>query len=133
MIRREIGIFLIVGALTVVVDFCVYRSLGWAGMRVDIAKAAGFLAGTVFAYFANRMWTFNHARHAAGSALRFALLYATTLGANVAVNGMVLSSLAGSSAAVQIAFLIATAVSAALNFVGMKFFVFKPLALSEVE
>ena len=48
-------------------------------------------------------------------------------------NALVLSGLDGPPAAVQIAFLIATAVSAALNFVGMKFFVFKPLSLPEVE
>ncbi|MDF3036205.1 MAG: hypothetical protein K0S28_1479 [Paucimonas sp.] len=130
MISRELRVFLVVGSLTVLVDFLVYRGLVWTEMRVDMAKGIGFLAGTVFAYFANKLWTFNRTAHAAGSALRFALLYAATLGANVAVNSLVLSALSEIAAAMQIAFLFATGVSATLNFVGMKFFVFKPVMAS---
>lgn len=127
MIRRELAVFLVVGVLTVAIDFVSYRGLlatGWLG--IDPAKAAGFLIGTVFAYFANRLWTFGHHRPAAGSALRFALLYATTLAANVAVNAVLLAVLADWSYALQLAFLVATCVSAALNFLGMKLFVFRP-------
>ena len=61
MIRRELAIFLVVGTLTVVIDFLTYRGLIWAQLLgVDSAKGIGFLTGTVFAYFANRFWTFGH-------------------------------------------------------------------------
>ena len=63
MIKRELAIFLVVGATTVLVDFVTYRSLiGFEVMVVDMAKTIGFLAGTIFAYFANRFWTFVHNR-----------------------------------------------------------------------
>lgn len=125
MIRRELAIFLIVGSLTVLLDYLTYRSWIWMGlMNVDMAKATGFLVGTVFAYFANRFWTFSHKPHVSGSAWRFILLYTATLGANVLVNSLVLELLDGVSIAIQIAFLLATGVSACLNFVGMKLFVF---------
>jgi putative flippase GtrA len=98
----------------------------WSGLLgVDIAKATGFLVGTVFAYFANRIWTFGHKSHAPGSAWRFTVLYAATLGANVFVNALALAVLADVTAAIQMSFLLATGVSATLNFLGMKLFVFK--------
>ena len=131
MIKRELGIFLIVGSLTVLVDFGAYRSLVWLEVAgVDMAKAIGFLVGTLFAYFANRFWTFGHKSHAPGSLWRFVALYGTTLGANVLVNSLALKLFADAIAAVHLAFLLATGISATLNFLGMKLFVFKPRATS---
>ena len=96
MIRRELAIFLIVGTLTVIIDFLTYRSLIWAKLLgVDCAKGVGFLTGTVFAYFANRFWTFGHKVHAVGSAWRFIILYSLTLAANVLVNAYLLNWLPG--------------------------------------
>ena len=47
MIKRELAIFLVVGASTVLVDFISYRGLiGFQVMEVDTAKATGFLVGT---------------------------------------------------------------------------------------
>lgn len=129
MIRRELGIFLVVGSLTVLIDYLTYRSLVWAQLlAVDTAKGVGFVTGTAFAYFANSYWTFGHRQHAAGSAWRFALLYAVTLSTNVGLNALALDALITLPGAVQFAFLIATAVSATMNFVGMKSFVFKATA-----
>jgi putative flippase GtrA len=92
MIRRELGIFLIVGTLTVVIDFLTYRGLIWAQLLgVDSAKGMGFLIGTVFAYFANRFWTFGHKAHAIGSVWRFIAVYSLTLAANVLVNSFLIN------------------------------------------
>jgi len=128
LIKRELVIFLVVGASTVFVDFIIYHGmLGFQVMEVDMAKATGFLVGTLFAYFANRFWTFGHMSHITGSAWRFSALYATTLGANILINALALKLLAGMAAYLQLAFLLATGVSACLNFFGMKFFVFRSL------
>ena len=134
MIKRELAIFLIVGVSTVLVDFILYRGLiGFQVMEVDMAKAAGFLVGTLFAYFANRFWTFGHNPHVPGSVWRFSALYASTLGANVLTNALVLKLLADMAIASQLAFLLATGVSACLNFLGMKLFVFKPIPAPELQ
>lgn len=125
MIRRELPIFLVVGVLAVLTDFVVYRSVAWTDFDIHVAKAVGFISGTVFAYFANRIWTFSDARPVRSSALRFLLLYTLTLLANVQVNALALVLLSGWSGAMQIAFLAATGTSATLNFIGMKFFVFR--------
>ena len=134
MIKRELAIFLIVGVSTVLVDFISYRGLiGFQVMEVDMAKAAGFLVGTLFAYFANRFWTFGHNPHVPGCVWRFSALYASTLGANVLTNALVLKLLADMAIAIQLAFLLATGVSACLNFLGMKLFVFKPIPAPELQ
>lgn len=134
MIRRELGLFLIVGCLTAVIDFFTYRGLfrvGGAG--IEIAKGAGFLLGSVFSYFANRFCTFSTTVHQPGSHLRFGLLYAGTLGANVIVNAVVWKLLTEARAAMEVAFLFATGISASLNFIGMKRFVFKAGGAKELQ
>lgn len=128
MIKRELPVFLVVGVLTVLVDFLLYHAL-LNLFAVDAAKACGFIGGTVFAYLANRKLTFGHHTHRRGSVWRFAAVYASTLSINVWVNAMVLSELAH-TASVTLAFVAATAVSATLNFLGMKFFVFTRAAES---
>jgi len=134
MIKRELVIFLIVGASTVLVDFITYLGLiEFQVMDVDMAKATGFLVGTLFAYFANRFWTFGHKSHLPGSAWRFSALYASTLGANVLINALSLKLLVDMPIAFQLAFLLATGVSASLNFLGMKLFVFKPIPEPELQ
>ena len=134
MIKRELAIFLVVGASTVVVDFVSYRGLSRLEvMSVDMAKATGFLVGTLFAYFANRFWTFGHKQHVLGSAWRFAVLYANTLGANVLINSLAIKLFTNATAPIQLAFLLATGVSACLNFIGMKLFVFRQIPASEPQ
>lgn len=134
MIKRELAIFLLVGATTVLLDFVSYRGLiGFEVMPIDMAKATGFLIGTLFAYFANRFGTFGHKPHVPGSAWRFAVLYASTLGANVLINALALKLFADAIAAIALSFLVATGVSATLNFLGMKFFVFRPSPASGIQ
>ena len=124
MIKRELSIFLVVGCLTVAIDFIVYRGLTYFFLcEISLAKAIGFISGCILAYFANRYWTFNQQATRSGSLWRFTLVYAVGLVANVLINQGVLSSW-DSPAALYVAFLVATGVSATLNFMGMKWFVF---------
>ena len=92
MIKRELPIFLVVGTSTVLIDFLTYRGLIWAQLfSVEIAKGTGFMVGTLFAYFANRFWTFGHKAHADGSVWRFIFVYSLTLAVNVLVNSFLIS------------------------------------------
>lgn len=126
--RKQVVRFLVVGFTTVAIDYLSYRILIPFGMGYAPAKAASFIIGTVFAYYANRFWTFNgpESKPAPGSALRFGVLYATTLLCNVAANAVLLVVLAGNALAIQGAFAVAAAISATLNFLGMKYLVFRP-------
>jgi putative flippase GtrA len=126
--RKEVLRFLVVGFTTVAIDYLTYRGLVAIGAAYAPAKATSFIAGTVFAYFANRFWTFGGQGTSPGSVPRFAILYATTLLCNVAVNSSLLSIFPSQPFAIQGAFVVATGVSATLNFLGMKYLVFKPHA-----
>ena len=132
MIKRELSIFLIVGLLTVAIDFIIYRGITYTNFldikSIDVAKGLGFISGTIFAYFANSFWTFNQKATDPSSFGRFILVYLIGLGANVLVNYLSISLLASivlfHEYNLYIAFILATGVSATLNFIGMKFFVF---------
>jgi putative flippase GtrA len=117
--------FIFVGLLTVAVDYGAYATLmGASAVGVDLSKAVGFLVGTIFAYFANKKWTFGAVHPKRGSVYKFALVYSATLGVNVAVNSIVFSAVSGFLFQRELSFVAATFVSASLNFLGMKFFVF---------
>jgi putative flippase GtrA len=124
--KRELLVFLLVGLLTVLIDFMSYLGLVWSSLlEVNVAKTVGFLTGTIFSYYANRRWTFGRMDYASGTWWRFVILYAATLGINVATNSIALATIKASNLTLPIAFIIATGLSAALNFAGLKFFVFK--------
>lgn len=126
MLKRQLSIFMIVGSLTTLVDFMIYRSLVTSSiLDVNLAKGLSFLTGTLFSYLANRFWTFGHQSYSHSSLWHFLLLYALTLGANVFINACMLKWLTGLSGALLLAFLVATGISATCNFLGMKLFVFK--------
>lgn len=125
MLKKELSIFLVVGCLTVGIDFLTYNILiFFTGLTYEPAKALSFVSGTIFAYMANKIWTFGHTQ-AKGRILPFGALYACSLGVNVGVNSAVIYLFGQENIVVQAAFLIATGCSTVLNFVGMKFFVFK--------
>jgi putative flippase GtrA len=129
MIKWQLAIFLVVGSLTVLIDFVTYRGLVLVGLlNVNWSKGMGFVMGTVFSYFVNRFWTFSNKQQLAGSAWRFAMVYTATLAVNIVLNGLALNLLGELSMAVQLAFLMASGLSATLNFLGMKYFVFKSAA-----
>ena len=124
MVRRQIRRFLGVGSLTVLVDLVSYRLCLETGLPVPLAKTIGFLSGTIFAYFVNRFWTFqSQSSHVA--LFKFLLLYLSTLLTNVGVNQIVFEAVPLGERGQLFAFLVATSVSATLNFLGMKYIVFR--------
>jgi putative flippase GtrA len=125
MLNKQLFLFIVIGILTVCVDYISYRGIIFFGLlEVNESKAAGFLIGSVFAYFTNKIFTFGHVDHASGDFWRFIVLYSLTLGVNVVVNAMVLDIIEHAEFVIQLAFIIATGSSAILNFFGMKIFVF---------
>lgn len=124
--HRHLRVFLVVGILTVCLDFLLYMYLVAQELfAFESAKAVGFICGTVFSYLANRFWTFSDRTVQTSSILLFVCLYVVTLGINVGINGGVIKVLGDTYPALQIAFVCATGCSAALNFLGMKYVVFR--------
>ena len=126
MKNTEVARFLIVGSATVLVDYFSYLSfLHIVQINVNIAKGLSFLLGTVFSYFVNKSWTFTNSQKMIRTFPLFILLYCLTMGINVSTNFLILNLLENYSWAISIAFLASTILSACLNFVGMKFVVFR--------
>jgi len=126
MIKKELPMFVVVGIITVIIDFIVYNVLVEFRLSdVNVAKGVGFVSGTIFSYFMHRIWTFGHKTHKPGTVWRYVLLYMSSLGVNVSINSFVLNLSFEFQFIILLAFIVATAASTILNFIGMKWFVFK--------
>ena len=114
-----------VGISNIFVDYSVYRLL-LIWFDISFAKGLAFLCGTFFSYYFNRKWTFSCARPGLLQFGKFLSVYGVVLLINVAANATALSTFAPDlHLRVMWAYLIATVLSALLNFLGMKFFVFQ--------
>lgn len=124
--RSQLSRFLLVGGSTVLLDLLLYKVF-LMGLAPSPAKSLSFLLGTVYAYQFNRVWTFKAGSASLPQALKFGLVYGTNLGINVGTNAAMLSLLPLVLPwRLNMAFLVATATSATLNFLGMKWLVFNP-------
>ena len=121
---KEILYFLIVGILTVLIDYLVYSLSRNLIIITTQAKAFGFISGTVFAFLANRNITFKNHNNIWGHLYKFLILYSGSLFINVTINNSLLYWLTDFQYKVELSFLIATSTSAIINFIGMKYFVF---------
>ena len=121
---KEIRYFVIIGILTVLIDYLVYFLSKKLIVNISQAKAFGFISGTVFAFVANRNITFKNYDNIWGHLYKFLILYSVTLFINIAINNYLLNWLTDFQYKVQQSFLIATLISAIINFIGMKYFVF---------
>lgn len=119
--KQELMRFLVTGILAVGTDFSSYYLL-LELLPIDVAKGTSFVLGSIVAFFLNKLWTFESDRHVTTAAIHFAALYGLTFMANIAVNHLTLQFIADIK---LVGFLAATATSTVLNFLGMKFWVFK--------
>ncbi len=125
IISKELKYFFIIGVVTVLIDYSTYRSLIFFESNISIAKSTGFALGTIFSFMANRNITFNVKNNFFGHLIKFILLYFISMLFNAFVNSFSLGLLSNLNLKVQISFVIATIISASINFGGMKYFVFK--------
>ena len=125
LLEREVMRFLIVGSATVLVDLVCYFVLINLDYDTHISKGISFSAGTVFAYFANSNYTFPGSKGNSFIFFIFCLLYLSTLVINIVTNEIVLESMGRTDISFVFAFFLATTLSAILNFIGMKYYVFQ--------
>jgi putative flippase GtrA len=119
---RQISRFLVIGCTSVVIDFVVYALLTRARLSPPLAKGLSYLAGMLFGFLGNKFWTFESSRKSTSEPITYILLYAATLGVNVAINSGVLALFADAK---LFAFLVATGVTTVLNFLGMRWITFR--------
>ena len=119
-LKKQIFIFLVIGTTTVLIDYIFYISILHLFNLVTLAKTISYILGTAFSFFANRKWTFQYKGSYQNNILKFILLYSLSMLVNSLVNSYMLNFLNVNSS-----FIIATITSATLNFIGMKFYIFK--------
>lgn len=124
-ISKQLFKFLLIGSITVLIDFTTYRGMVVFNPNVSFAKSLGFALGTGFSFFANRNITFKVINDFCSHLIKFALLYLISMLINVLINGISLDFFSKSDIKVQISFILATLISATINFIGMKYLVFR--------
>lgn len=113
--------FIVTGLMAVATDYISYLLLA-SFIAVDFAKGSSFILGSVVAFVLNKLWTFESEKKASTALLPFIILYSSTFCVNVGLNHFTLLYVSDIK---TLAFLVATAASTILNFLGMKFWVFK--------
>ena len=125
MIKKEVLRFSIVGVSTVTVAYIIYRTLVFYGINRDISNGLAYCFGVCLSFFANKSWTFNSKKKSHQVLVQFLILHVFSLFACVFINSIAFINLANNIFRVEIAFLLGIATSTLLNFIGMKYFVFK--------
>ena len=132
-LKHEVSHFFVIGLLATSVDFALYF---WWHYYVtfSIAKTCSFTCGSLIVYFLNKFFTFKQPHRSHAEMIRFMILYASTMLANVWSNSLCLwlTKLwlpliwhTWSTEVIIIAFICATGVSTVINFLGQKFWVFR--------
>ena len=120
---KDVYKFIIIGFSTVLIDYIFYLILINTNLiSINTCKTLSFIIGTLYAYFANKIFTFQSKSLFRDSVLSFFFIFVSLL-INVLINAILLNNL--SKYALQLAFLISTFFSASINFLGMKYFVFR--------
>lgn len=122
---RHLNKFLIVGLLTILIDYVTYILLLAINIQINFSKGLSFCIGAVFSYFANAIFTFEYKKTISNSIYKFILIYLLSLNLNLFINLKVINFLEDFKSNFLIAFFIATLFSASFNFIGMKIYVFK--------
>ena len=144
VVLKQITKFFIIGVSAVLVDLVIYYFLSdILSLNTDFSKAAGFLIGTIYTYFLNKMWTWRYTEKSnKGMVMMFALVYGISFIFNILINkyGLILIpefvvnlnirsenynyDIFAIKGGKFLAFFLATVTSAVINFLGQKFLVF---------
>lgn len=138
-LKKQLIKFTLIGVLAVLVDLACYyiflnvlpRSIAFGFEIEDFAKAMSFLCGMSVTYTLNKLWTWKSKTKSNKRVLNFAILYGSSLLINVFANSKTLDILHEVEILKKldykylIAFIVATGISASVNFIGQKFWVFR--------
>lgn len=132
-LTREILSFIIIGILGTATDFGLYW--WWHHYApYSVAKIFSYICGSCVAYLLNKFITFQQKQHSTAEIIRFAVLYASSMGINVTANSIFIwllihffpfSAQNYLHLILIFSFLAATTISTLINFIGQRFWVFK--------
>lgn len=123
--RGQVARYLVAGSSAVVLDFIIYRTLMWLFGFENVAKAVGYVGGTVYSFYVNRSFTFKRDSSNREQVISYLLVYIASMFLNTGLNSLGLHLLGTGEIGINFSFATAAVASAAFNFVCMKRFVFK--------
>ena len=119
--RQRILRFCVVGGISTGADYLIYRLLLRWGLGTLPAKACSMCIVLAFAFIANKHWSFR----AGGTGDRWEIArFALSQAVNIAVNALVNHLLVTLTGSVDLSFVLATGVAAAVNFLLQRYWVF---------
>ena len=138
-VKKELIKFTLIGILAVLVDLSVYyvllnvlpEDVLQFASNEAISKTISFLCGMVVTYSLNKLWTWKQRDRSNKRLVKFTVLYGVSLFLNVFTNSTLLYILEHNQDIYDVpykyflAFVGATGMSAVVNFVGQKFWVFR--------
>ena len=120
---NEVIKFLIVGGVATTFNYGIFYILLITGINYVISSGIGYVSGIALGYIFNKVWAFEYNKnHSAHLIINYLILYISTLLINVFSLWVMVECLYIN---VLIANIIAIGISTALNFLGLKFIVFK--------
>jgi putative flippase GtrA len=111
--------FAFVGSISTSATYgCFYCCHRFLGLHYSVSHGLGFLVGVALGYILNKFWTF----HRTGNTLRYGVLYGLSLGISLIALRFLVENCGLEP---TWASLIALCATTLLNFMGLKFWVFK--------
>ena len=123
--RGQVARYLVAGGSAVVVDFILYRGIMWMFDLKMLAKAVGYIGGTIYSFYVNRSFTFKRDSSNREQVISYLFSYVVSMFLNTGINQTGLFLLGTGELGINFSFMTAAVTSAAFNFVCMKRFVFK--------
>lgn len=117
--------FFCIGITAALLDFFLYKTLLFLEFTIFVSKFISYFVIICLSYFTNKFVTFNHQKDYFVSIIKYLFLYSITLAVNVISNYLFFTLFNSFEFKLILSFILATSLSAILNFLGLKFFVFK--------
>jgi putative flippase GtrA len=116
--------FCIVGGVNTAIDFLVFSLLSYLGVYYIIAQCVSYGCGVLNSYFLNRTWTFQQQ----DKSDNYEFLKFTTLNVFTLIVTSFLLTLLHYKFSIPLPYskVLVTIVSVGLNYIGTKFWIFKP-------